>query len=173
MNTCVWVCRWTWRRTHSYSFIILLRRVETGLGEQGEAPPLHNHELADVRQLLSAPLVEPLAIGGPRQSRTIFQLAAVGLGGDFSLPVLVADGAACHVDPLALHGHVVEAQPDLGLRADALAHVVVEGIVLLPVLGRAERAALRDAVFAGLVVCLGLQKRQKAFQMNFGAFQAN
>lgn len=82
---------------------------------RGETPPLHDHELADVGQLLSAPLVKPLANGRPRQSCTVFQLATVRLGGDFSLPVLVADGAACHVDPLALCSHVVEAQPDLDL----------------------------------------------------------
>lgn len=137
--------------------------LDPGWGGQEEALPLHDGELADVGQLLSAPLVEPLADGGARQGRAVFQLAAVGLGGDFSLPVLVADGGARHVDPLALRGHVVEAQPDLGLGADALARVIVEGIVLLPVLGRAERAALRDAALAGLVVRLGLRECQKAF----------
>jgi len=164
LNTCVRACIRTCRRTHTYSFIILLPRGKTqAVGGKGEPPPLHDHELADVGQLVFAPLVKPLADGGPRQSRAVFQLAAVGLGGDFSLPVLVADGAARHVDPLALCRHVVEAQPDLCLRADALAHVVIESVVLLPALRGAERAALRDAVFAGLVVRLGLRKCEKAF----------
>lgn len=140
---------------------------------RGKPPPLHDHELADVGQPLFAPLVKPLAHRGPRQGRAVFQLAAVGLGGDFSLPVLVADGAARHVNPLALRRHVVEAQPDIHLGADALAHVVVEGVILLPILGGAERAPLQDAVFAGLVVRLGLRKCKEAFQVNFGAFQAN
>lgn len=130
---------------------------------RGRPPPLHDHELADVGQPLFALLVEPLAHRGPRQGRTVFQLAAIRLGGDFSLPVLVADGAARHVDPLALCCHVVEAQPDLHLRANALAHVVVEGVVLLPILGGAERAPLQDAVFTGLVVRLDLRKRKEAF----------
>lgn len=42
------------------------KREDLGCGwAGGEPPPLHDHELADVGQLVFAPLVKPLADGSP------------------------------------------------------------------------------------------------------------
>lgn len=139
----------------------------------GPPGPLDDGELADVGQLVPAALVEPLAVGRAGQGGAVLDLAAVGLRGDLRLPVLVGDVAAGHVHPGALGRHVVEAQPDLGLAAHALAQVLVQGVVLGARLRGAQGAPARDAVLARLVEGLRLDEGQEALHVHLGTLQTD
>lgn len=130
---------------------------------------LHDGKLADIRQLVAASLVEPLAVGRYGQGGAVLGFAAVGLRRDLRLPILEGQAAAGHVHPGAFRGHVVEAHPDLHLAAYALARVLEQSLVLQPRLRRAQCAPTGDAVLAGLMEGLRLGEGQEALQVYFGA----
>ena len=77
------------------------------------------------------------------------------------------------VHPLALHHHVVDAQPDVLLWADALTDVVVELVVLVPGQRSAQTASLGDAVVAGCVEVLLLRVSQETLTEDLCASQTN
>lgn len=132
-------------------------------------------ELADGGLLLSAVLVQPLPPGGSGQDGAVLRGASVGLRGRSAgrVPVVVRDGQAALVHPGALRCHVVDAQPDLLVRPDALADVVGEPLVLVAGRGRAEGAAHVVAVLAGRVVALPGGIGQVALAVDLGAFQTD
>lgn len=74
------------------------------------------------------------------------------------------------VHPLALGGHVVDAEPDLPVRADALTDVVPEPVVLLAGGGSSQDAAQRVAVLTGSVVALLQRVGQETFPMDLFTF---
>lgn len=132
----------------------------------------HDVELADRRPLLAAVLVKPLPLGGPRQDGAVLGHAPVGLTGPGvgRVPVRVGDGEARLVRPGALGHHVVDAQPDLLVRAHALPEVLPELGVLVGGRGRAEDAAQGVAVIAGGVVALLHGVGQVALPVDLRAF---
>lgn len=107
-------------------------------------------ELAHRRPLFTAVLIQPLSANRPRQHCTIHGTIAL----EGRVPILIAYGGASLVDPDALRLHVIDAQPDFLIGPNALAHVVVQLVVLVEREGGAERATLGDAVLAGRVVAL-------------------
>lgn len=134
-----------------------------------------NVELAHGGLLLSALLVQPLPPGGRGQDGAVLRGASVGLRGRAAgrVPVLVRDGQAALVDPGALRGHVVDAQPHVLVRPDALADVLREPLVVVAGRGRAEDAAQVVAVLAGRVVALPGGVGQVALAVDLCAFQTD
>lgn len=132
-------------------------------------------ELADGGLLLTTVLVQPLPAGGPGQDGTILGLATVRLKGPAvgRVPVFVCNAEACLVHPGALGHHVVDAQPDLLIWADALADVVSELVVLVAGCGRTEDSAQVVAVFTGSVIAFSHRVSQVTLAMNLFAFQTD
>lgn len=88
-------------------------------------------ELAHRGLLGSAALIKPLPAGCGGEDGTVLGVAPIGLPGDLRLPVLEAHTGAGLVHPLAIRHHVVDAQPDVLIRAETLVHVAVELVVLV------------------------------------------
>lgn len=134
-----------------------------------------NIELADGGLFLLTVLVKPLPASGSRQHRTVLGLSAVRLRGPAvgRVPVFVRDADPGLVIPNAIGHHVVDAQPDLLVRADSLADVVSELVVLVLGRGRAEDAAQGVAVFTGGVVAFPQRVSQETFAMDLCALQAD
>lgn len=131
--------------------------------------------MADGGLLLTAVLVKPLPLGGCGQDGTVLGLSAVGLRGPEvgRVPVFVCDSEAGLIHPGALCGHVIDAQPDLRVRADAVADVVSELVVLVAGCGRAEDAAQRVAVFTGSVIPFPQRLSQEALVVDLYTFQTD
>lgn len=109
--------------------------------------PSDDVELAHGRLLSPAALIEPLPVGRGGEDGAVLAAASVWLQGDFRLPVLEAYVGAWVVQPLTVSHHIIDAQPDVLLWADALAHVVVELVILVSWGRRAEDPSFGDAVF--------------------------
>lgn len=77
------------------------------------------------------------------------------------------------VHPLAIGHRVVDAQPDVLLWADALTHVVVELVVLVPCQRRAQTSPLGEAVGAGCAEGLLHRVGQETLAEDLGASQTN
>lgn len=132
-------------------------------------------ELADGGLLLATVLVKPLPAGGPGQGGAVLRLATVRLRGPAvgRVPVFECNAYAGLVHPSAFSHHVVGAQPDLLVWANALADVVSELVVLITGRGRAEDAAQVVAVFTGGVVALPHRVSQVALAVDLFAFQTD
>lgn len=89
------------------------------------------------------------------------------------VPVLVQDAGAGLVHPFALSHHVVDAQPDLLVGADALSDVVPELVVLRAGRGDPEDPAQGVAVLAGVVVPFLHGVGQETLPVDFYAFQTD
>lgn len=89
------------------------------------------------------------------------------------VPVFVCNAQAGLVHPGPLIQHVVEAQPDLLVWADALADVVSELVVLITGCGRTEGTAHVVAVFAGIVVAFSHRVGQVTLAVDLFAFQTD
>lgn len=77
------------------------------------------------------------------------------------------------VHPLAIGHHVVDAQPDVLLWADALAYIVVELVVLVSCQRSAQAASHGDAVLAGCVESLLCHVSQETLADDLGASQTH
>ena len=101
--------------------------------------------------------------------------AAVRLRGPVvgRVPVFVCDAGAGLVHPGALRHHVVDPQPDLLSRADALADVVSELVVLILGGGRTEDATQGVAVLAGCVITFSHSVGQETLVVDLCAFQTD
>lgn len=121
----------------------------------------------------SAVLIEPFPIGCGGQDGTVLGVPPVGLVGDLSLPVLEAYAGACLVHPVSVHYHVIDTQPDLLLRPDALANVAVKLVILVCCQRGAQAASLGDAVIVGCVEGLFYWIGQETLSQDLCAFQAN
>lgn len=135
--------------------------------------PLNDVELTHWGLLSSAALIKPLPLSCGGEDGTVLAVAAVGLQGDLCLPVLETHIRARLVHPLAVGDHVVDAQPDVLLGADALPHVVVELLVLLPCQGSAQASSFGDAVLTGWVEGLLHWISQETFTEDLCASQTN
>lgn len=124
---------------------------------------LNNHELAYIEQLISAPLVKPLSHSHCRQCYTVFLLPSIRLGGDLCFPIVIANAAACHVHPFALHCQVIDAKPNFHLIPQGLPHIVIESIIFITCLWCTEGATLGNAIFIGLMIGLSMGKSQDTF----------
>ena len=100
-------------------------------------------------------------------------MTAVRLPNTGRVPVFVRNTEASLVHPGALGHHVIEAQPDLRVRADALADVVSELVVLVAGRGRAEDAAQVVAVFARSVIAFSQGVGQVTLAVDLFAFQTD
>lgn len=77
------------------------------------------------------------------------------------------------VHPLAFGHHVIDAQPDVLLRADALTYVAVELVVLVSCQRSAQTASLGDAVITGGVEGLLHWVSQETLAEDLSASQTN
>lgn len=132
-------------------------------------------ELADGRLLLAAVLVVPLPAGGPGQDGAVLGLASIWLWGPVvgGVPVFECDAGARLVRPGALRHHVLDAQPDLLIRADALADVVSELVVLIAGRGRAEDTTHGVTVLGGGVIAFSHRVGEETLVIDLFAFQAD
>lgn len=135
--------------------------------------PSHDVELAHGRLRGSAALVEPLPVGRGGEDGAVLAAPAVRLQGDLRLPVLEAHAGARLVHPVAVGHHVVDAQPDVLLGPDALAHVAEELVVLVSGRRRGQAAPFGDAVVAGGVEVLLHGLGQQALAEDLGSSQTN
>lgn len=135
----------------------------------------NNGELADGGLLLKAAFIKPLPTGGPWQDATVLGLAAVRLRrpGVGRVPVFVWNAEAALVYPGALSHHVVDAQPDLLIWADALADVVSELVILIAGCWRTEDTAQGVTVFTGTVVGFSHRVSQVTLVMDLCTFQTD
>lgn len=133
----------------------------------------NNVELADGGLLLTTVLVRPLPAGGPGQGSAVLGLASVRLPRTGCVPVFECDGGAGLVHPGALSTHVVDAQPDLLIGADALAEVVSELVVLITGGGRTKDTTQGVTVLAGGVVALPHRVSQETLAMALYTFQTH
>lgn len=111
----------------------------------------HYIKLAHKGPFSAAAVVKPPP-GGGGEGSTVVGAPPVWLVGDLSLPVLKAQPGAALVKPVPLCDHVVDAQPDVFLLADALTDVVVEFVIL----GTGQRGA-EDAPQGHAVVIGGME----------------
>lgn len=135
--------------------------------------PSYDIELAHKGLLSPAALVEPLPVGRGGEDGAVLAAASVWLQGDLRLPVLEAHVGARLVHPLAVGHHVVDAQPDVLLGADALAHVAVELVVLVPCHRGGQAASFGDAVVTGCVESLLHWVGQETLAKDLEASQAH
>ncbi len=77
------------------------------------------------------------------------------------------------VHPGALGRHVVDAQPDLPIWADALADVVSELVVVIAGCGRAEDSAQVVTVLTGGVIAFLHRVNQVTLAKDFFTFQTH
>lgn len=148
--------------------------------EQLETHHHHHHpqlsddvELAHRRPLLAAALVEPLAVCSDVEEGAVLSAAAVRLLGDISLPVREAHAAARLIHPPALGDHVVDTQPDVHRRADALPDIVQQLLVVVGRGGCDQAAALGRAVVAGGVEAPLDAVGQETLARDLGASQTH
>lgn len=130
-------------------------------------------ELADRCLLSMTALIKPLSIGSGGKDGTVVGTSTVWLVGNVSLPVLKEQVGARLVEPFPLGQHVIDAQPNVFLRANAPADVVDELIVLIPCQRGADCAPFSNAVIVGCVVDLLSGVSQETLANNLDAFQAN
>lgn len=130
-------------------------------------------ELAHRGLLGSAALVKPLPVGRGGEDGAVLAAASVRLLGDVCLPVLEAHAGARLVHPLTIRHHVVDAQPDVFLQAQTLAHIAVQLVVLISCQRGAQAASFGDAVFTGCMKGLLHWVGQETLAQDLGAFQTN
>lgn len=136
---------------------------------------LNDVKLTDRGPLLTAALIKPGPLRGPGQDGAVLGLAPVRLRGPVvgRVPVLVGDAEAGLVRPDALGRHVVDAQPDLLVGADALTDVVSELVVLGAGRGGPEDPSQGVAVLAGSVVPFLHRVGQETLAVDLYAFQTD
>lgn len=134
---------------------------------------LDDVELTHRSFLSPAALIKPLPVGRDGEDGAVVAAPSVRLQGDLCLPVLEAHVGARLVHPLALGHQVVDAQPDVRLWADALAHVAVELVVLVSCQRGGQTATFGDAVVAGRVEGLLHGVGQETLAGDLGASQTN
>lgn len=133
----------------------------------------HDVELTHRGLFSSAALVKPLPLGCGGEDGAVLPAPSVRLQRDRRLPVLEAHTGPRLVHPQAVGHHVVDAQPDVLLGAEALAHVAVELLVLVRCQGGAEAASLGRAVIAGCVESLLRWISQETLANDLSASQTN
>jgi len=130
-------------------------------------------ELAHRGLFGSAALIKPLPVGCGGEDGAVLAVAPIRLQGDLFLPVLEAHTGARLVHPLSVGYHVVDAQPDVLLWSDALAHVAVELVVLVSCQRGAQAASFGDAVIVGCVEAFLHWISQETLSKDLCAFQTN
>ena len=130
----------------------------------------NNVELADRRLLITTVLVEPLPTGGPGKGHAVLGLPAIRLR---TFPVFVCDAGAGLVHPDALVHHIVDAQPDLLIRADAPADVISELVILVAGRGRAEDTTQVVTVLTGSMIAFSQRVSQVTLSVDLFAFQTD
>lgn len=135
----------------------------------------NNVELADGGPLLTTVLVKPLPTGGPRENGAVLGVTSIWLRGPAvgRVPVLVCNAGSGLVSPGALGYHVVNAQPDLLIWADAVVDVVFELVVLIAGCGRTEDTTQVVTVFAGSVIVFFHRVSQVTLAVDLDAFQTD
>lgn len=114
-------------------------------------------------------------MGDPGQDGTVLRVAAVWLSGPSvrCVPVFVHDAVPGLVHPGALSYHVIDAHPDLLIRAHAVTDVVSELVILVAGCGRTDDAAHGITVLRGSVIGLPQGVSQVALSMDLRAFQTD
>lgn len=135
--------------------------------------PSDDVELAHRSLLGSAALVEPLPVGWDGQDGAVLAAPSIRLQGDLCLPVLEAHSGAWMVQPQTVGHHIVDAQPDVLLQAEALACILVELIILITWLRGAQNASFSNAVFNCSVEGLFHWISQEALAKDLRASQTN
>lgn len=130
-------------------------------------------ELTHRRLLSPAVLIEPLPAGCGGEDGAVLAAPPIWLMGDFCLPVFEAHIRARLVNPLAIGNYIINSQPDVLIGADALAHVAVELVVLVPCQRSAQAASFGEAVVTGIVERFLHWIGQETLAMDLGAFQTN
>lgn len=132
-----------------------------------------NVELTHRGLFSSAALIKPLSIGCGGKDGAVLAVAPVRLQGNLSLPVLEAHTGAWLVHPLAVCHHVIDAQPDVLIGADALTDVVVQLVVLVSCQRSAQAAPFGDAIFTGCMEGLFHRISQETLAEDLCAFQTD